>query len=77
MLIGFTKWLLFTDCDLEEKLGFFRDFNKYYKRYSLFVRLYHIKLIPNMLINLGIKFISLNDVCFKILAGLFNLVFRH
>lgn len=77
MLIGYTKWLLFTDCDLEEKLKLFKDFKKYYKRYALFVRLYHIKLIPNMLINLGIKFISLNDVCFKILAGLFNLVFRH
>lgn len=70
MLIGFIKWLLFTDCSSDEKLDLFRDFKKYYKRYSLFVRLYHIKLIPNMLINLGIKFISFNDVCFKILAGL-------
>lgn len=74
MLIGFTKWLLLTDCDLEDKLELFRDFKKYYKRYSLFVRLHHIKLVPNILINLGIKFISLNDGCFKILVRLFDLV---
>ena len=74
MLIGFTKWLLLTDCDTDEKLKLFKNFKKYYKRYSLFIRLYHIKLVPNMLINLGIKFISLNDACFKILVRLFDLV---
>lgn len=77
MLIGFTKWLLLTNCGLEDKLVLFRDFKKYYKRYSVFVRLYHIKLLPNILINLGIKFISLNDSCFRLVNGLFNFILKR
>lgn len=76
MLIGFTKWLLVTNWDSNNKLRLFNNFKDHYKKYSLFVRLYHIKLLPNIFINLGIKFISLNDTCFKILMGLFNIVYR-
>ena len=72
MLIGFTKWLLLTDCSCDNKLNLFGKFKKYYKRYDIFVRLYHIPLIQNILINLGIKFISLNDFSFKIICKLFS-----
>lgn len=74
MLIGFTKWLLLTDCNCDNKLKLFRNFKKYYKRYDISVRLYHIPLIQNILINLGIKFISLNDFCFKVVCKLFSLI---
>lgn len=73
MLVGFTKWLLLTKCDLDLKLRFFRDFKSHYKKYPLFIRLEHIPLIQNLLINIGIKFISLNDNFFKLLVYLINL----
>ena len=73
MLIGFTKWLLLTKCDIELKLSFLRDFKIHYKKYSLFIRLEHIPLIQNLLINIGIKFISLNDNFFKLLDFLINI----
>lgn len=72
-LIGFTKWILITDCEKEYKMKVFREFKKYYKRYVLFIRYDNLSILKNSLINLFIKFISLNDVCFKLIVNLFEI----
>ena len=68
MIIGFTKWLILTDCDTEYKLKLFKSIKTYYKKYDLFIRLEHIPLLENICINLGIKIISMNEFFFKITA---------
>ena len=74
MLIGFTKWLLLTNSNVELKLKFFNDFKKQYKRFKLFTRIEQIPLYKNIPINLGIKFISLSNFCFIIVNKIINLI---
>ena len=75
MLIGFTKWLILTDCELDYKMKLFKDLKTHYKSFNLFLRLEHIPLLQNILINLGIKFFSLNDFFFKFFIKVANLRF--
>ncbi len=70
ILMGFTKWMILTDCESNYKLKLFSEFKKYYKRYPLFIRIVHIPLFENIVINLGMKFISLSKYNFLILLGL-------
>ena len=72
MLIGFTKWIFLTNCEIEYKLKIYQEFEKYYKRFNFFTRLEHIPFLQNILINLGIKFLSLNNNFFKISMKLSN-----
>lgn len=72
-LVGFTKWILITDCEKEYKFQIYKEFKKYYKRYDLFLRYDNLSYFKNILINLFMKFLSLNDVCFKIVVTLFEI----
>ncbi len=75
MLIGFTKWLILTKSDEKLKLSFFKNFKKYYARFSLFTRLEHIPLVLNIFINLGIKLMSSSDFALKLVLRMARLIF--
>ena len=68
MLIGFLKWDLLTKCELDYKLKLFKKFKKYFKQYKFLTKLEHINIAQQILINLGIKFICLDDFCFKLVS---------
>jgi len=74
MIIGFTKWLILTDCNVDCKLKLFHQFKKQYNSFSLFTRLEHIPLLFNVFINFGIKFMNFNDFFFKMILKLFKLI---
>lgn len=73
LLIGFTKWILITDCEEEYKLELFREFKKYYKRYVLPIRYDNLLIFKNILINCFMKFIGLNEFCFKLVVRIFEI----
>ncbi len=76
MLVGFTKWLLLTNSDVNLKLKLLNSFKSNYKQYPLFIRLEHIPLLQNIFINLGIKIISKNNFCFKIINNTISKVIK-
>ena len=74
-LMGLTKWLLLSDCEKECKLKIYKETERYFKRYNLFVRLENVSIIKNILMNIFMKFIGLDEICFKLILNLFDIGF--
>lgn len=74
-LMGLTKWILLSDCEKEYKLKIFKELEEYYKKYNLFLRLENVSLIKNILMNVFMKFIGFNEICFKLVLKLFDFKF--
>ena len=71
-LMGFTKWVLLSDCEKDSKLEIYREFKDYYQKFSIFLRLENVSLIKNILMNCFMKIISLNEFTFKLIISIFD-----
>lgn len=74
-LMGLTKWIILSDCEKEYKLKLFKELEKYFNEYNLFIRLENVSLIKNILMNIFMKSISLNEFSFKLIINLFDMKF--
>ena len=66
---------LLRDCEKECKLKIYKETERYFKRYNLFVRLENVSIIKNILMNIFMKFIGLDEICFKLILNLFDIGF--
>lgn len=71
-LMGFTKWILLSDCEKEKKLELYREFKTYYKKFSLFLKLENVSLVKNILMNCFMKLLGFNELTFNLIISIFD-----
>lgn len=75
MLSVFTKWLLFTDIDINTKVKYLKNLKKFYRRPNLFSRFCTVSLPLNLIINCVVKIFAYSTFAFIISCKLIS-IFR-